>query len=213
MRKLNDALINTPVLRFFDPRKQVVIQADASKDGLGACLLREGHPAAYASRASTETEKNYAQIAKELSALVFSVRKFHQCVFGVRVDVRSDHKPLENILRKPLGTAPSRVLQRHDLNVIYTPGTEALSTETLERLTNKTQKDETLQLFLDPHNHGWPPHRKQLNFHLMTYWPLRHTVAFREGVMFEENRIILSAAMRKETLHQWTKALARKHFY
>lgn len=142
--KLNDALINTPVLRFFDPRKQVVIQADASKDGLKACLLREGHPAAYASRASTETEKNYAQIAKELLAIVFSVRKFHQCVFGVRVDVQSDHKPLENILRKPLGTTPSRLLQRHDLNLIYTPGKELLIADTLSRVV--TQEQHTSQM-------------------------------------------------------------------
>lgn len=76
---------------------------------VGACLLQEGHSVAYASRALTETEKNYAKIEKELLAIVFSVRKFHQCVYGVRVDVQSDHKPLENILRKLLGTATSRL--------------------------------------------------------------------------------------------------------
>lgn len=111
VKRLKDALMTAPVLRFFDPKKQLIIQADASKDGLGACLLQEGHPIAYTSRALTETKKNYAQIEKELLAIVFSVKKFHQYVYGVRVSVQSDHKPLENILRKPLGTAPSR-LQR-----------------------------------------------------------------------------------------------------
>lgn len=111
VKRLKDALMTAPVLRFFDPKKQLIIQADASKDGLGACLLQEGHPIAYTSRALIETKKNYAQIEKELLAIVFSVKKFHQYVYGVRVSVQSDHKPLENILRKPLGTAPSR-LQR-----------------------------------------------------------------------------------------------------
>lgn len=111
VKRLKDALMTAPVLRFFDPKKQLIIQADASKDGLGACLLQEGHPIAYTSRALTENKKNYAQIEKELLAIVFSVKKFHQYVYGVRVSVQSDHKPLENILRKPLGTAPSR-LQR-----------------------------------------------------------------------------------------------------
>ena len=51
-KRLKEALTNTPVLKFFDPRKQLVIQADASKDGLGACLLQDEHPIANASRGS-----------------------------------------------------------------------------------------------------------------------------------------------------------------
>ena len=80
----------------------------------------------------TVSERNYAQIEKELLATVFAVRKFHQYVYGVTVNVQSDHKPLENILRKPLGTAPSRLqrmllqLQSYDLNVFYKPGKELL---------------------------------------------------------------------------------------
>lgn len=81
VKKLKDALTNAPVLKFFDPKKQLIIQADVSKDGLGACLLQEGHPIAYASRAPTETEKNYAQIEMELLAIVFSVKRFHQYVY------------------------------------------------------------------------------------------------------------------------------------
>lgn len=40
VRKLKDVLINAPVLRFFDLRKQLVIQADASKDGRGVSFTR-----------------------------------------------------------------------------------------------------------------------------------------------------------------------------
>lgn len=53
--------MNALVLRFFDPKKQLNIQADTLKDYLGACLLQEGHPIAYASRTLTETKMNYAQ--------------------------------------------------------------------------------------------------------------------------------------------------------
>lgn len=91
--------------------KTVVIQADASKYVLGACLMQDGHPIAYAPRALTDTEKNYAQIEKELLANVFSVKRSHQYVCGVKVNVQPDHNPLETILRKPLGTAPSRLQQ------------------------------------------------------------------------------------------------------
>lgn len=101
--------------------------------------------------------------------------------------------------------------------------TEVLSTETLERLKNETQKDERLQLLFRTHKQGCPQHRKRLHVHLMRDWPLRHIVAVREGVLFAGKRIILSAMMRNEMLQklhvahlrmQQTKtSLARKHFY
>lgn len=79
---------------------------------------------------------------------MFSVKCFHQYAYGVKVNVQSDCKPLETILRKPLGTAPSRLqrmllqLQRYDLNVIYTPGKELLIADTLSRATTHEQQSQ-----------------------------------------------------------------------
>ena len=44
LEKIKKALTNTPVLRYFDVNKKSTIQADASRDGLGACLMQDGHP-------------------------------------------------------------------------------------------------------------------------------------------------------------------------
>ena len=109
--KLKTALMQAPVLQFYDRSKPLTIQCDASKDGLGACLLQEGRPLSYASRALTDSEKNYAQIEKELLAIAFATKRFHQYVYGNTVTVQSDHKPLEVIFKKHLGKAPAR-LQR-----------------------------------------------------------------------------------------------------
>ena len=43
----------------FDVDKETTLQTDASKSGLGAVLLQDGHPVAYASKALSETEQNY----------------------------------------------------------------------------------------------------------------------------------------------------------
>eukprot|EP00731_Ephydatia_muelleri_P007930 Em0004g268a len=67
-----------------------------------AVLLQENKPIAYASRALTDTEKRYAQIEKQLLAVVYALEKFNQYVYGKTVQVESDHKPLESITKKSL---------------------------------------------------------------------------------------------------------------
>ena len=45
--ELKKALATAPVLALFDHTKDVVIQAEASKSSLGACLVQGGQPVAY----------------------------------------------------------------------------------------------------------------------------------------------------------------------
>lgn len=53
---LKQILVNSPTLKFFDVNKPVVLSVDASQKGLGAVILQDNLPVAYASRALTETE-------------------------------------------------------------------------------------------------------------------------------------------------------------
>lgn len=107
---IKKVISEAPVLKFFDPKASVEIQCDASDRGLSACLMQNGQPVAYASRSMTGTESHYAQ-TKEILAIVFAVERFEQCVYGRRVKVQSDPKPLESIFNKSLVSAPKR-LQR-----------------------------------------------------------------------------------------------------
>ena len=93
-------------LNIFESTKGVTLQYDASDKGLGAVLLQDGHPIAYASRAQTDPETRYAQIEKELLAVDFGLEKFHTYTYGKQVTVESDDKPLEVIV-KNLATPPS----------------------------------------------------------------------------------------------------------
>ena len=47
---------NTPVRAYFDPEKELVLQVDSSKDGLGTAILQGGRPTGFASRALTQAE-------------------------------------------------------------------------------------------------------------------------------------------------------------
>ena len=137
--RIKEMVTAPPLLKYYEREKDLVIQCDASEGGLGAALLQDGKPLAYASRALTAAERNYAQIEKELLAIVFSTERFHQYTYGRSVIVESDHKPLETILAKPLVSAPKRLqrmilrLQRYDLDVRYKKGSELHLADTLSR--------------------------------------------------------------------------------
>ena len=128
-----------PLLKYYEPEKPLLLQCDASEKGLGVSLMQEGKPIAYASRALTTTETNYAQIEKELFAIVFGVERFHQYTYGRKVVVDSDHKPLETIFGKPLVSAPRRLqkmfmrLQLYNIEIQYKKGSEMYLADTLSR--------------------------------------------------------------------------------
>ena len=109
-QKLQKAIMNTPVLRYYNLKEEATLQCNASQSGLGAALMQNGQPVAYASRAMTEAETQYAQIEKELLAIVFACDRFDIYIYGRdRVKVESDHQPLEAIMKKPLNDAPKWV--------------------------------------------------------------------------------------------------------
>ena len=69
-----------PVLKYYDMKKEVTLQCNASEKGLGAALLQNGQPVAFASRTLSKTEQQCAQIEKECLAIVFGCNKFSQYI-------------------------------------------------------------------------------------------------------------------------------------
>ena len=139
LKEIKHLLTTAPVLTFYDPAKELVIQCDASKSGLGATLLQEDRPVAYASRALTQTEQRYAQIEKEALAIVFSLERFHQYTFGRHIIIQSDHKPLESIVKKPLHSAPRRLqgmmmrMLHYDVEIRWVKGKDMHIADLLSR--------------------------------------------------------------------------------
>ena len=138
--RVKQLVADYPVLRYYNVNLPVTIQCDSSDTGMGAALLQEGQPVAFASRTLTSTERGYAQIEKECLAIVFACERFNQYIFGREsISVQSDHKPLEAIFTKPLTAAPKRLqgmllrLQKFNLKVGYKKGAEMFLADTLSR--------------------------------------------------------------------------------
>lgn len=137
--KIKNALSSPPVLRFYDVNKDVTLQADASSYALGAAIMQDGQPVAYASRSLSKAELNYPQIEKEALAIRFACQRYHEYIYGKQLTVETDHKPLESIFKKPIANAPPR-LQRillditpYSPTVVYKKGETMFIADTLSR--------------------------------------------------------------------------------
>ena len=137
---IKNLICKAPVLKFYDVKQDVTVECDASQTGLGATLLQEGHPVAFASRALTPAETRYAQIEKELLAVVFACEKFDTFLYGKElINVKTDHQPLESIFKKDLCSSPKRLqrmllrLQRYNLSVKYQKGAKMVMSDPLSR--------------------------------------------------------------------------------
>ena len=149
-------------LRYFDSRKPIVIQVDASQKGLGAALLQDGRPIAFTSKALTPMEQRYANIEREMLACVFGAEQFHTYVFGRSFTIESDHKPFEQINLKNLADTPARLqrmllhLQNYNMKITYCPGREMLVADTLSCYADAMKKDDTPPGNIAPATPEWP---------------------------------------------------------
>ena len=115
---------------------------------MGATLLQEGQPVAFASRPLSTVERQYAQIEKECLAIVFACSRFNQYLHGRELTtVETDHKTLVPIFQKSIHSAPKRLqrillrLQRYNLNVTYLPGSQMYVADMLSRAYAQIEKE------------------------------------------------------------------------
>ena len=144
-----------------------------------------------------ESQQNYAQIEKEMLALVFGCERFHGFLYGQNVvTVESDHEPLEAILKKPSHQAPLQKMilwiKPYAVNVKYVPGSSQFEIHVLhsgnfwepmlQKLKNETQKDPELQQLKMVVMHGWPQIKDKTPTETRRYWNYRDKICCYEGL-------------------------------
>ena len=128
--QIKNAISTEVTLNYFDTEKLITLQVNASSTGLGAALLQDGKPVAFASKSLSETEQRYANIERERLAIVLGCERFYTYLFGQQFVVESNHKSLESIQLKHLSSAPARLrrmllrLQPYSFSIKYQPGTQ-----------------------------------------------------------------------------------------
>jgi transposase InsO family protein len=137
--KIIKEIAETTALTWYDPNKPCYIQTDASGIGLGAVLLQNHKPIAFASRCLTQTECRYSQLEKEFLGIVFGLTRFHRLILGSNCVLKTDHKPIINLMEKPIDALPLRLqrwmlkIQVYDVKYQHIAGNKNVLADALSR--------------------------------------------------------------------------------
>lgn len=95
-KRIKSILASEDVLLLYpDYSKPFDLTTDASSCALGAVLSQNGRPITMISRTLSTTEENYATNERELLAIVWSLRKLRNYLYGAkRLNIFTDHQPL-----------------------------------------------------------------------------------------------------------------------
>src|SRR5688572_26991763 len=136
---LKDRLTTAPILTLPDGVEGFVVYCDASRIGLGCVLMQKGKVIAYASRQLKIHERNYPTHDLELAAVVFALKIWRHYLYGVHVDVYTDHKSLQYVFtQKDLNLRQRRwleLLKDYDMSVLYHPAKANVVADALSRLS------------------------------------------------------------------------------
>ena len=124
-------------LPYFDVNAEINLQVDASKKGLGACIIQKVN----ASRALTKTEQNYQNLEREALGTIWFL-------YGKEFTLETDQKPLVSIFWKhmmDIGPRVQRLIVRSfpylPFRVVYKKGVDIPVADALSRVTPKDPED------------------------------------------------------------------------
>ena len=134
-KTLQELLISSDTLAYFNPTAPTNLVTDASPIGLGAVISQlqtdgSWRPISYASRSLTPVEQRYSQIERESLAILFAIQRFRMYLYGIKFTVYTDHKPLISMFSSTKCQLPPRIerwitrLMPYNFKVLYLPGSK-----------------------------------------------------------------------------------------
>ena len=170
-QKLKNAVCESTLLSYYDKSKPIFIEVDASGQGLGAVLLQGNvsneelkqasqtdgkylkfrnklKPIAFASKSLSEAEQRYSNIERELLGVVWAIQHFNHYTFANKINIISDHKPLQPLFSGKALTSCSprtarlllKVIDR-DVMFFYQQGPSMHLADPLSRLSTHNIED------------------------------------------------------------------------
>lgn len=137
-KTLKDKLVFAPILSLPAGLQGFVVYCDASRVCLGCVLMQNYKVIAYASSQLKVHDKNYPTHDLELATVVFALKIWCHYLYGVHVDVFTDHKSLQyGFTQKDLNLRQRRwleLIKDYDMSVHYHPGKANMVANALSRV-------------------------------------------------------------------------------
>ena len=112
---------------------------DASRVGLGCVLMQHGKVISYASRQLKVDERNCPTHDLELAPVVFALKIWRHYLYGVHVDMYTNHKCLQYVFTQNKLNLRQRkwleLLKYYDMSVLYHPEKANVVADALSRMT------------------------------------------------------------------------------
>lgn len=142
---LKSLLQNEPILQLPDFKKQFILTTDASNYAIGSVLSQNVNgkdlPISYASRTLNKHEEKLSTIEKELLAIVWACKHFRPYIYGRKILINSDHKPLQYLHNMK---DPSAKILRwkcqladYDIDIKYITGKTNVVADALSRISKE----------------------------------------------------------------------------
>ena len=136
---LQSALCTAQVIGFSKTGGQYILTVDASTTGLGAVLSQnfEGKEKiiSYCLRTIRDHEKNYTPYMLEMTAVCSAIEHFHKYLFGKKIIIFTDHKPLlgTSVVQRKTMTRLVEKLNIYDIVLSYKKGCDNQGADLLSR--------------------------------------------------------------------------------
>ena len=149
-QKAMSVICSSPCLTFYRTEAEQKLVVDGSPSASGAVFLpKDGTnwiPVFYSSKVFSEVEQRYAQIEREALAIYNGLIKCHNYIYGKRITVVTDHKPLLGVFIKQRGSIRlQRIVDRcadYDFELTFQLGPGIIA-DALLRLHKSASNDES----------------------------------------------------------------------
>ena len=141
-----------PILRHFDPKRQAILETDASDYVTGGILSQYDddhvlHPVAFYSRSMVPAECNYHIYDKELLAIIRCFERWRpelECT-DLPIQIFTDHQALKTFMEsKELTRRQARyldILSEFKFQIVFRPGKNNGKADALTRMPDSTSMD------------------------------------------------------------------------
>ncbi|GJZ24610.1 retrotransposon-related protein [Tanacetum coccineum] len=162
--QLKQAMISVPVLALPNFEKEFTVETDASRIGIWAFLIQEGHPIAYLSKTLSAKHQLMSTYKKEFLAVIPALERWRGYLLDRHFKIKTDHFSLKYLLDKRI-TTPTQMkwlpkLMGFDYEIIFKKGVENVLADALSRIQRKGKlvvaKNEALRTALLTHFHSGP---------------------------------------------------------